>query len=220
MSQRILYWGSGSAPCWRALLALEEKGLEYESKLMEFSKQDHKSAEVVALNPRGQFPTFKDGDAIVNESLAIVEYLERMYPTPPLIPADKKACATALQRFHEVTTSTETFREAFLMKMRDQIKTEEDQKKFDNALEVLKGEIKMWDGYLATSGGFAAGSEFTIADINLVPFLLSAQRFGATFKEYPNVLKYVDALKTRPTVQKTMPPHWKDSEPKDWLAMI
>jgi glutathione S-transferase len=39
-AQRKIYWGSGSAPAWRVLIALKEKGLEYENKLIEFSKGD------------------------------------------------------------------------------------------------------------------------------------------------------------------------------------
>ena len=37
-SNRVLYWGSGSTPCWRVQIALAEKDLPYESKLMQFSK--------------------------------------------------------------------------------------------------------------------------------------------------------------------------------------
>ncbi len=37
MTDRVLIWGSGSAPCWRVMIALEEKGLKYESKQIEFS---------------------------------------------------------------------------------------------------------------------------------------------------------------------------------------
>lgn len=40
-AQRKIYWGSGSAPAWRVLIALKEKGLEYENKLIEFSKGKH-----------------------------------------------------------------------------------------------------------------------------------------------------------------------------------
>jgi glutathione S-transferase len=50
----------------------------------------HKSPEIQALNPRGQVPTFKDGDIVVNESLAILLYLEDAYPEPSLLPKDKK----------------------------------------------------------------------------------------------------------------------------------
>ena len=51
----MIYWGSGSAPCWMALITLEEKGLQgYKHKLISFEKKEHKSEEVLKLNPRGQ----------------------------------------------------------------------------------------------------------------------------------------------------------------------
>jgi glutathione S-transferase len=50
----FLYWGSGSTPCWRIQIALDEKNLDYGNKLLSFDKQDHKSEEIVKLNPRGQ----------------------------------------------------------------------------------------------------------------------------------------------------------------------
>ncbi|KAG9333145.1 hypothetical protein JZ751_013403 [Albula glossodonta] len=50
-----LFWGSGSPPCWRVMIALEEKGLQgYNHKLLSFEKQEHKSKEVLDINPRGQ----------------------------------------------------------------------------------------------------------------------------------------------------------------------
>ena len=52
----LLFWGSGSAPCWKPMIALHEKGLwgRVDSKLCEFSKKEHKGEEVLKLNPRGQ----------------------------------------------------------------------------------------------------------------------------------------------------------------------
>src|SRR3990167_406403 len=79
-----LYWGSGSPFAWRVLLTLEVKRLKYESKLLEFSKEDHKSPGYLKLNPRGKVPTLKDGDFVLYESLAIVAYLDRKYPEPPI----------------------------------------------------------------------------------------------------------------------------------------
>ena len=75
-----LYWGSGSPFAWRVMLTLEIKGLPYQSKLLEFSKQQHKAPEYLALNPRGKVPALKDGDFAVYESLAIMAYLDRKYP--------------------------------------------------------------------------------------------------------------------------------------------
>lgn len=97
------------------MIVLEEKGLPYKEKLLEFSQSlsldrpivssicsigEHKSPEVMALNPRGQLPTFKDGESLVNESGAILMYLESQYPEKPLLPADpvQKAKVCLIQR--------------------------------------------------------------------------------------------------------------------------
>jgi len=51
----MLYWCSGSPPCWRVMIALEEKKLQgYNHKHLSFDKKEHQCAEVKALNPRLQ----------------------------------------------------------------------------------------------------------------------------------------------------------------------
>ncbi len=79
-----LYWGSGSPFSWRVLLALEHKGLQYESQLLHFDKQEHQSPQMLKMNPRGRVPVLKDGDYVVFESVAILYYLDLKYPQPPI----------------------------------------------------------------------------------------------------------------------------------------
>src|SRR5947208_14761570 len=79
-----LYWGSGSPFAWRVMLTLEVKGLAYESKLLEFYKGENKAPAYLLLNPRGKVPTLKDGDFVLYEPLAIISYLDRKDPDPPL----------------------------------------------------------------------------------------------------------------------------------------
>ena len=52
----FFYWGSGSPPCWKAMIVLQEKGLweGIPNKLLEFSKKEHKGEDVLKMNPRGQ----------------------------------------------------------------------------------------------------------------------------------------------------------------------
>lgn len=73
-----IHWGSGSPNAWRVLLAAEALRVPYESKLLEFSKGQYKTAEFLALNPRGKVPVLRDGDFVLYESLAILEYLDRL----------------------------------------------------------------------------------------------------------------------------------------------
>src|SRR5580698_5733710 len=74
------YWGSGSPPCWRVALALEFKGLTYNSHLLHFDRQEHKSPQMLAMNFRGRLPVLRDNDYVVFESLAILYYLDQSYP--------------------------------------------------------------------------------------------------------------------------------------------
>src|SRR5258705_3826401 len=67
-----LYWGSGSPFSWRVLLALEHKGLAYESQLLHFDQQEHQSPHMLKLNPRGRVPVLKDGDYVVFESVPVL----------------------------------------------------------------------------------------------------------------------------------------------------
>src|SRR5689334_8789076 len=79
-----IYWAAGSPYAWRVLLAAELKRIPYTSKLLEFSKGDLRTPEFLALSPRGKVPVIRDGDFTLGESLAILAYLERKYPEPPL----------------------------------------------------------------------------------------------------------------------------------------
>src|SRR3569833_2553836 len=79
-----VYWGSGSPYSWRVLLALEYKRLAYTSHVLQFSKQEHQSPQMLALNWRGKVPVLKDGDYVCFESLAVLYYLDLKYPEPPI----------------------------------------------------------------------------------------------------------------------------------------
>ena len=66
--------------------------------------KEHKSPKILALNPRGQAPTFTDGTIVINESLAICQYLAETYHDQgtQLIPNEKTERAIALQQVPRV----------------------------------------------------------------------------------------------------------------------
>ncbi len=92
-----IYWGSGSPYSWRVLLALEYKRLAYDSHLLQFSKQEHKSPQLLRMNPRGRVPVLKDGDYVVFESLACLLYLDRKYPDYPLFGTSAEEAGTIMR---------------------------------------------------------------------------------------------------------------------------
>ena len=80
----------------RVRLCLEEKGLAYESHLVALEKMEHHTPEYLAINPLGVVPTLIHDGRPLHESGTICEYLDEVFPDPPLRPAD--AYGRALMR--------------------------------------------------------------------------------------------------------------------------
>src|SRR5580658_11250907 len=102
-----LYWGSGSPFSWRILLALEHKGLQYESQLLHFDKQEHQSPQMLKMNPRGRVPVLKDDDYVVFESVAILYYLDLKYPQPPIFGRTPEEAGVIMRVICEYQSYTE-----------------------------------------------------------------------------------------------------------------
>lgn len=216
----FLYWGSGSAPCWRAMVALEEKGLSgYGQKMISFSANEHKNEEIMKLNPRGQVPTFKHGDIILNESFGICHYLENTFKEQgtKLIPDDPGTQAEVLQRMYEVENiQDKAIRKIMYYQWRNKDKVE--QSVLDERSKILSEELKIWDGYLSTP--FLVGDEFTMADAFFFPLFAVLVRGGLPLESRPNLKRYYEALSQRPSIQATWPPHYKESPPTKIFAAV
>eukprot|EP00892_Ulva_mutabilis_P003974 jgi/Ulvmu1/1949/UM012_0110.1 len=197
---------------------MAEKGLEYESKQVNASKGEHKGPDVMEINPRGQVPTFKDGDIVVNESIAIMQYLEETYPEPALMPSDKPARALALQRFHEASSLYGAIQPLFYAKMVGKVNTDSEKELFQEGIKKANKELEYFESYLLDGREFIAGDMFTLADISVALTLFFAQRAGATFAQFPSIQNYAERLSSRPSIKDSWPPHWLETPGSDWLA--
>jgi glutathione S-transferase len=83
----ILHHGGRSSASRRVRLCLEEKGLAYESHVVDMTKMEHHSAEYLKINPLGVIPTLIHDGRPLHESGTICEYLDESFPDPPLRPA-------------------------------------------------------------------------------------------------------------------------------------
>ncbi|KAM9385717.1 uncharacterized protein KZ484_007242 [Pholidichthys leucotaenia] len=215
-SDMTLLWGSGSPPCWRVMIALEEKGLQgYNQKLLSFEKGEHKSPEVLQLNPRGQLPTFKHGDNIVNESYGACLYLEGQLKSQgtKLIPDSPQEQALMYQRMFEGLTFYEKLNAVvyydWFVPEEERLESARKRNK-----EALTTELKLWEGYLPDkldSNAYLAGPSFTMADVVIFPTVATLFRFGLSAVRYPKLGAYYTWLKERPSVKASWPPHWLEN---------
>ena len=207
-----IYGMSGSPFVRRAELVLTEKGVDY--KLITLSRVDGdlQSPEHLARNPRGQVPVLEDGDLILYESQAIVEYLEDRYPEPTLVPADlgdrghmRVAEMECLIYFGGVLTQVarNVFRVA---------PEKRDPDKVSGALAGVSAELDRLEQRGESHGGtYLMGGDITRADLTWLPFVELVGRAGVDIDadEYGWTKAWRAALATRPSYDKTYPAHWR-----------
>ena len=80
-----LYHGTTSVCAQKVRLTLAEKGLEWQSHLLELNG-DHLTPEYLKFNPNGVVPTLVHDGTIIVESTVIIHYLDDLFPDPPLMP--------------------------------------------------------------------------------------------------------------------------------------
>ena len=98
----VFYYASGSPYAWRVWLALDVRRMPFERKLLSFDAGDLQKPDFAALNPRQRVPVIVDGDLVLRESAAIVEYLdEREAPGNRLFGKEPKARARQRQMIRE-----------------------------------------------------------------------------------------------------------------------
>ncbi|KAL6100043.1 uncharacterized protein ACO6RY_01734 [Pungitius sinensis] len=209
-----LLWGSGSPPCWRIQIALEEKKLQgYNQTLLSFMKGEHKSKQVMDMNPRGQLPAFKHKDYVLNESYAACLYLEKQFGSQgeKLVPECPAEQAMMYQRMFEGLTLNQKMAEVIYYEW----KVPEGER-HDSAVkrnrEALTAEVKLWEGYLSKGPGpFLAGKTFSLADVTVYPSIAYLFRFQLCEERYPKLAAYYNSLKERPSIKTSWPPTWLET---------
>lgn len=216
-----LWWGSGSPYSWRALLALEYKQLPYVSHVVQFAKQEHRSAQMLKMNPRGRVPVLKDGDYVCFESLAILHYLDRKQPSPPLFGGTAEEAGTVTRVICEYQSYAEEHIQKIIYAILFQ-GVEGRMEEVERAMNFVLAEARTIEQRLATSS-WLVGESFSAADIVVFPgvqMLLRALdrreaqelrgRFLPLETNFPAIAAWSKRIEALPGYERTYPPHWRE----------
>ena len=88
MATITLYNFPQSTCSQKVRLAMWEKGIAYEDRIVNHKEREHLGAAYLELNPNGVVPTITDGDDVIVDSSVILEFLEERYPDTPMSPSD------------------------------------------------------------------------------------------------------------------------------------
>lgn len=211
-----LYNFFSSGTSHRLRIALKLKGLDYDYIAVDLRSEEHLGAAFKDINPQGLVPALVDGDLILTQSPAIIEWLEERYPTPALLPADpdKRARVRALAAIIGCDIHPLNNRRV-LIYLRQEFGCDEAR---------VNAWCRRWigEGFQAiekllcddqTRAGFCYGSQPSLADVYLIPQVASARRFGLDLSPYPEILEVERHCKALPAFADAAPKQQPDFKP-------
>lgn len=178
---------------YRLRIAFALKGIEYETIHIDLLKGEHQTDAYKAINPLGTVPYMIDGEVELNQSLAILSYIDELYPEPPLVYGDAASIAYQKQLATLVSTEMHPFGTPQVWKkyLMGELNASQDQANqwidhwLSRGLNAYETTLKK----AGTSGKFSYGDQITVADICLLPQLYNARRYKIDLTPYPMLQK-------------------------------
>jgi len=207
MGKLTLYGNPMSTCTRRVLCALAEKGVDFEFKVVDLMKGEHKHPDFIARQPFGQIPVLYDDDFCIYESRAIVRYIDESIKSGnSLMPSDAKARGLVEQWISVEMSHYKAcdelvfellFKKLFGYGEADPSKVDASSKNYHSTLAILEKHLE--------HSKFLVGDHFSIADLVYLPYteyLLSLDAFKNVFDKYPHVKKWWHEISSRPSWKK------------------
>jgi glutathione S-transferase len=179
----VLYDAARCPYCARVRIVLTEKGIELD--VVEIDLSD-RPAWIYDKNPSGKVPVLEEEGRPLPESAVIMEFLEERYPEPPLLPpdpADRAAVRLLVFRDHDLTDPYYALRRGE-----------------EGAREELDAALRQFDSLLGERP-YLGGTEYGLADIAYVPWLLRARdMLGVELDGLPALADWLARLEQRPAI--------------------
>ena len=190
MPQAVLYDYYRSSAAFRVRIALNIKGVDYESRPINLLESEQQSDEYRALNPQGLVPMLEIDGHRLTQSLAIINYLDLRYPTQPLLPARAAERAHVVAMAMSVACDIHPLNNLRVLKyLKGPLGHSQDEVDAWYAHWISEGLPALEAIAAPKAGKFLFGDAPTAADICLVPQLYNARRYNVPLDEYPTLLR-------------------------------
>jgi maleylpyruvate isomerase len=189
-----LYSYYRSTAAYRVRIALEYKGLHYSYKpvdLMRDGGEQHHDS-YMKINPQQLVPSLVTAEGqVLTQSLAIIDYLEEVYPTPALLPYDPIAKANARAIAQAIACDTHPLNNSRVLKYLTHTLRIDDQAKQEWYAHWVNTTFTSLEQLLRADpsrGHYCVGDSVTVADLCLVAQVYNANRFKVDMTPYPNLM--------------------------------
>lgn len=209
-----LYSYFRSSAAYRVRIALAWKGLSYDYVAIHLLKSEQRGEAYLRLSSAGLVPALKDGDAVLTQSLAIIEYLEETHPAPPLLPPDAAGRARVRSLAMDIACEIHPLNNLRVLRyLVNDLKLSDIDKDRWYRHWVEHG-LESFERRLDTEGPrgrFCHGDAPTLADMVLVPQIFNAQRMSCRLDQLPRTMRVFDACMALDAFSKTQPSECPDA---------
>lgn len=207
------YWRSSAA--YRVRIALNLKGLEFENLSVHLVKDggQQRSAEYKALNPQGMVPLLVDGDERISQSLAILEYLEEVFPLPALLPDDPADRARVRSLALHIACDLHPLNNLRVLQyLSGPLGVEDEAKRQWIQHWISTGLAGVEQGLAAFDGKLSLGNRPGYLEACLIPQVYNARRFSCDLSAYPRILQMAEHCETLEAFAKAAPEVQPDAQ--------
>lgn len=210
-----LYTFFRSSAAFRVRIALNVKGLQYESLPKAFAKNEHRAADYLALNPQGLIPALATDGVVLSQSLAIIEYLNERHPSPPLLPSDPIDRARVRSMAMAIACEIHPLNNLRVLNyLKGPLNQDEEGVATWYRHWVTEGfrglEVQVRE--FSASCRYCFGDALSLADVCLVPQMFNARRFKTDLSPFPTLTGISSHLESLPTFAAARPEVQPDAQ--------
>jgi len=182
------YWRSSAA--YRVRIALNLKGLEYENIPVSLKPgvSENRQTAYREKNPQMLVPFMEDGDIALNQSMAMLEYLEEAYPAVSLLPSSEPMRSKVRSFCNVIACDIHPLQNLRVLR---HVSSEYDGDPKQWAAHWMREGFKALEA-VASDGPYVFGNSVTLADALLVPQIYNARRIEVPSDDFPKLIAAVD----------------------------
>ena len=206
------YWRSSAA--YRVRIAMHLKALDFESISVDLVKNggEQHQDDYIAMNPSHLVPTLVDGNLVLNQSLAIIDYLDNCYPDVALYPSDVKLRAKVQALSLDIACEIHPINNLRVLQyLTNQLSLDDKVKLTWLHHWMTTGFTNLEAQLVKTSGLYCFGDQVTMADVCLIPQCYNAKRFDVDISHYPNICRIVNNCQLLTAFDKALPENQVDA---------
>lgn len=209
-----LYTYFRSSAAFRARIALNLKGLDYEPRYVNLQKGEQRAADYLDLNAQGLVPALEDAGVLHTQSLAIIEYLEERHPEPPLLPREAVPRARVRALALAIACDIHPLNNLRVLQYLEQAMGLTRDQRFEWYRHWVAEGFAAFERMLddPQTGTYCHGDAPTLADVALVPQVFNAQRFNCDLAPYPRIRRIHEACLALPAFERAVPANQADAE--------